>query len=94
MLQSPRARLGHGEIPTWGRQTEIKYPVKEDSETDSLGSTGPFWGVTPMAMRIEIEENSKERPMNSGLIRYTHHDTRPRARTPGAVYLARDWNRI
>jgi len=38
------------------RKPRAKLLVKEDSETESFGSTASFWGVTPMAMRIEIEE--------------------------------------
>ena len=43
--------------------------MKEDSETDSLGSTGPFCCVTPMAMPLKSKRSSKEIPMNSGVIR-------------------------
>jgi hypothetical protein len=43
--------------------------VKEDSEIGRFGSTAPFWGVTRVAIPSKSKRGSKERPMNSGIIR-------------------------
>jgi hypothetical protein len=61
--------------------------VKEDSETDSFGSTAPFWGVIPIGHAIEIEERQQgetdeQRYHSQGV----HNDTRFGSRVSRAVY--------
>ena len=69
MLQSSRARVYDGEIPTWGHVNREQISCEGRFRDRDRWFNRAVLGRDPDGHTIEIERSSKDTPRNTGIIR-------------------------